>query len=44
LLAMNLGYSAVFIMCACAAIAAMVLYAGMYFKLRKTQPELANAS
>ena len=44
LLAMNLGYRAVFIMCACAAIVAMALYAGMYFKLRKTQPELANAS
>ena len=44
LLGMNLGYSAVFIMCACAALSAMLLYSGMYFKLRRTQPTLADAT
>ncbi|HIK68880.1 MAG TPA: MFS transporter [Pseudomonadales bacterium] len=44
LLGMNLGYSAVFIMCACAAMTAMLLYSGMYIKLRRTLPALADAT
>lgn len=41
LLVMNLGYSAVFIMCACTA---MLLYSGMYFKLRRRLPALADTT
>ena len=44
LLGMGLGYSAVFIMCACAALTAMMIYAFMYIRLRKTIPALADAS
>jgi hypothetical protein len=44
LLGMNLGYSAVFIMCACAALTAMLLYSGMYITLRRTLPALADAT
>jgi MFS family permease len=44
LLGMNLGYSAVFILCACAAMTAMLLYSGIYIKLRKTLPALADAT
>jgi MFS family permease len=41
LLVMNLSYSAVFIMCACAA---MLLYSGKYFKLRRRLPALADTT
>jgi len=44
LLGMGMGYSAVFIMCACAALTAMMIYAFMYLRLRKTIPALADAS
>ena len=44
LLGAGLGYSAVFIMCACATMTAMMIYAFMYIRLRKTIPALANAS
>ncbi len=44
ILGMSLGYSAVFIMCAMAALTGMLIYAFMYLSLRKTIPALANAS
>lgn len=44
ILGMGLGYSAVFIMCACAALTGMMIYAFMYVRLRKTIPALADAS
>ena len=43
-LAFGLGYSGVFIMCATASIAAMLVYLYMYLMLRKTIPALADAS
>lgn len=44
LLGRGLGYSAVFIMCACAALTGMMIYAFMYVRLRKSIPALADAS
>jgi predicted MFS family arabinose efflux permease len=44
LLGMGLGYSAIFIMCACASLTAMLIYGFMYIRLRKTIPALADAS
>ncbi len=44
ILGYNLGYSAVFIMCACASLTAMMIYGWMYLRLRKTIPALADAS
>jgi len=38
------GYNGVFIMCASASIAAMLVYLYMYLKLRRTIPALADAS
>ncbi len=43
-LAYGFGYDGVFIMCAAASIAAMLVYLYMYLMLRKTIPELADAS
>jgi len=44
LLGMGLGYSAIFIMCACASLTAMLIYGFMYIRLRQTIPALADAS
>jgi len=44
LLAAGLGYSAVFIMCAGAAILGLLVYGGMYIWLRRIIPALAEAS
>ena len=44
ILGAKLGYSAVFVMCAGAALCGLAVYALMYLKLRKTIPALANAS
>ena len=44
LLAYNLGYNAVFLMCGLASIAAMIIYSYMYLMLRKKIPTLADAS
>jgi len=44
ILGMGLGYSAVFIMCAFAALTGMSIYAFMYVRLRKVIPALADAS
>jgi len=44
LLGARLGYSAVFIMCAVAALAGLVVYGTMYLRLRRTIPALADAS
>lgn len=44
LLAANLGYNAVFVMCAVASMAAMMIYGLMYLRLRRVQPALADAS
>ncbi len=44
LLAANLGYNAVFVMCAIASMAAMTIYGFMYLHLRRVQPALADAS
>lgn len=44
ILGMGLGYSAVFIMCAMAALTGMLIYAFMYVSLRKTIPALADAT
>ena len=44
LLAANLGYNAVFVMCAVASLAAMSIYGFMYLRLRRVQPALADAS
>lgn len=43
-LAYGFGYDSVFIMCATASMAAMLVYLFMYLKLRKTIPALADAS
>jgi MFS family permease len=43
-LAVGLGYGGVFIMCACATMTGMLLYAVMYACLRKRIPALADAS
>jgi predicted MFS family arabinose efflux permease len=43
-LAWNFGYNGVFIMCATASIAAMLVYLYMYLMLKKTIPALADAS
>ncbi len=43
-LAYGLGYNGVFIMCAMASIAAMLVYLYMYVMLKKTIPALADAS
>jgi hypothetical protein len=40
----GLGYSAVFLMCASAAAAGLLIYGGMYLWLRRTIPALAEAS
>jgi predicted MFS family arabinose efflux permease len=42
-LAFGLGYNGVFIMCAIASIAAMLVYLYMYLKLKKAIPALADA-
>ena len=44
ILGLNWGYSGVFMMCAGAAIVAMLLYAFMYLRFRRTIPALAYAS
>ncbi len=44
ILAAELGYRGVFIMCATASITAMFIYLGMYLRLRKLIPALADAS
>ena len=44
ILGLNLGYSGVFIMCAGAAIVAMLLYAFMYLRFRRTIPAFAYAT
>ena len=44
LLAANLGYNAVFVMCSVASLAAMMIYGFMYLRLRRVQPALADAS
>jgi len=44
ILAAGLGYGAVFIMCASAALVGMLIYLFMYLRLRKTIPALADAS
>jgi predicted MFS family arabinose efflux permease len=44
LLAAQLGYSAVFLMCAAAALTGLAIYAVMYLYLRRTIPALADAS
>ncbi|MEO0397809.1 MAG: MFS transporter [Pseudomonadota bacterium] len=44
LLAVNLGYNAVFVMCALASLTAMLIYLYMYLLLRKSIPALADAS
>jgi predicted MFS family arabinose efflux permease len=43
ILAWNFGYNGVFIMCAMASIAAMLVYLYMYLMLRKSIPALADA-
>ena len=44
ILAIGLGYSGVFIMCALSSLAAMLAYLFMYLRLKKTIPALADAS
>ena len=44
ILGLNMGYSAVFLMCAGAAIMAMLLYAFMYLRFRRTIPAFAYAT
>ena len=44
LLAVGLGYRGVFIMCALSSLMAMLVYATMYVRLKKTIPALADAS
>ncbi|MDG1707172.1 MAG: MFS transporter [Emcibacteraceae bacterium] len=44
LLSYELGYDAVFTMCACASLAGMLIYAWIYIKLRRTLPALADAT
>ncbi len=43
-LAFAFGYRGVFILCASATMAAMLLYATMYLRLLRRAPALANAS
>ena len=43
-LAWNFGYNGVFILCALASLAAMLVYLTMYLMLKKTIPALADAS
>jgi hypothetical protein len=44
ILAAGFGYSGVFILCTCAALTGMLIYALIYIKLRPTIPALADAS
>ena len=44
LLSYELGYSSVFFMCGAFSVLAMVIYASMYLRLRKSSPVLADAS
>ena len=44
MLGAGMGYNAVFVMCAVAAIVGLVIYAAMYLWLRKTIPSLAKAT
>ncbi len=44
LLAAELGYRSVFLMCASAALAGLVIYGAMYLRLRRSIPALAEAS
>ena len=44
ILARELGYSGVFIMCGMASLLAMAVYLYMYLRLRKVIPALADAS
>jgi predicted MFS family arabinose efflux permease len=44
ILAANMGYSAVFVMCGTMALGGLSIYALMYVRLRKTIPALADAS
>lgn len=44
ILALGLGYDAVFVMCAAASLTAMCIYLFMYLRLKKTIPALADAS
>jgi predicted MFS family arabinose efflux permease len=44
ILGAGMGYSSVFIMCALAALAGMLVYAGMYLWLRRAIPALARAT
>ncbi|MBT4212414.1 MAG: MFS transporter, partial [Porticoccaceae bacterium] len=44
ILALNLGYSGVFLMCAAAAFIALLIYAFMYFRFKRTIPALAYAT
>jgi predicted MFS family arabinose efflux permease len=43
-LALGFGYDAVFIFCAVASLLALVIYAGLYLRLRQTLPALAEAA
>lgn len=44
LLSYEFGYDSVFMMCACASLTGMLIYAWIYIKLRRTLPALADAS
>ena len=44
ILAFGYDYDAVFVMCAIASLTGMSTYLGMYIRLRKTIPALADAS
>ena len=44
ILASGYGYPGVFIMCACAALSGMLIYATMYLRVRQAIPALADAS
>lgn len=44
ILGLNLGYSGVFVMCAGAAVLAMLMYTFLYLRFRRTIPALAYAS
>jgi predicted MFS family arabinose efflux permease len=44
ILAFGLGYSGVFVLCASATMTGLLLYAGMYLRLRRRLPALADAS
>lgn len=44
LLGYEMGYDSVFIMCGCASLIGMVIYAFIYLRLRRTIPALADAS